>query len=218
MYIVFEGIDGAGKSTFIKEVAEFLKDEWLKVEVVREPSKWFEESLESRDYLIHDDDDDAWLTLAYAIDRLQIHDDVQTYLENEHIVLSDRSYISSLVYQKDTDFVREVNSYAIQPDLVIFLDVPPEIARERIIQRDGIDEAPSLETLENLRGKYFDVLNPDDSDISLLGVNGLFVDASKSQEDMLEEIKLLLKYMLLDWRKGLLRPLQRITGKRIDGK
>lgn len=216
MYIVFEGIDGAGKSTFIKEVAEFLKDEWLKVEVVREPSQLFEESLESRDHLIYNED--TWLALAYAIDRLEIQDDIQTYLENDHIVLSDRSYISSLVYQEDTDFVREVNSYAIQPDLVIFLDVPPEIARERIIQRDGIDEAPSLETLENLRGKYFDVLNPDDSDISLLGVNGLFVDASKSQEDMLEEIKLLLKYMLLDWRKGLLRPLQRITGKRIDGK
>lgn len=216
MYIVFEGIDGAGKSTFIKEVAEFLKDEWLKVEVVREPSQLFEESLESRDYLIYNED--TWLALAYAIDRLEIQDDIQTYLENDHIVLSDRSYISSLVYQEDTDFVREVNSYAIQPDLVIFLDVPPETARERIIQRDGIDEAPSLETLENLRGKYFDVLNPDDSDISLLGVNGLFVDASKSQEDMLDEIKLLLKYMLLDWRKGLLRPLQRITGKRIDGK
>lgn len=216
MYIVFEGIDGAGKSTFIKEVAEFLKDEWLKVEVVREPSQLFEESLESRDHLIYNED--TWLALAYAIDRLEIQDDIQTYLENDHIVLSDRSYISSLVYQEDTDFVREVNSYAIQPDLVIFLDVPPETARERIIQRDGIDEAPSLETLENLRGKYFDVLNPDDSDISLLGVNGLFVDASKSQEDMLEEIKLLLKYMLLDWRKGLLRPLQRITGKRIDEK
>lgn len=216
MYIVFEGIDGAGKSTFIKEVAEFLKDEWLKVEVVREPSQLFEESLESRDHLIYNED--TWLALAYAIDRLEIQDDIQTYLENDHIVLSDRSYISSLVYQEGTDFVREVNSYAIQPDLVIFLDVPPETARERIIQRDGIDEAPSLETLENLRGKYFDVLNPDDSDISLLGVNGLFVDASKSQEDMLEEIKLLLKYMLLDWRKGLLRPLQRITGKRIDEK
>lgn len=201
MYIVFEGIDGAGKTTLIEKIAEWLKEEWLKVKVVREPSRIFEESLNSRDHLIFNDE--AWLTLAYAIDRLEIHDNIQTYLKNEHIVLSDRSYISSLVYQEHTDFVRHVNGYAIKPDIIIFLDVPAEFARERIIQRDGIEKAPSVETLEKLRKEYLDILNYDDCDHSVFGVTGFFVDASKSQEDMLEGIKPFLKNMMLNWRDGI---------------
>lgn len=211
MYIVFEGIDGAGKTTLMKKVAgwlrELVKDTNIKVHEMREPTKGFEESLPLRDPLIFIDDD-AMLALSYAADRLVIHDDIKSFLENEHIVLSDRSYISSLVYQKDTDFVREINKYALKPDFVVLLDVPAEVARERIIQRDGIEKAPSVEELEKLRKKYKDIFGLGDgyADSSLFGLDYFEVDATKSQDEILEEIKQVLKGIGNDWLDGRWQP------------
>lgn len=211
MYIVFEGIDGAGKTTLMKKVAEWLrelvKDSDIKVHERREPTKGFEESLPLRDPLIFIDDD-AMLALSYAADRLVIHDDISWFLRNGRIVLSDRSYISSLVYQKDTDFVREINKYALKPDLIVFLDVPPEIARKRIIQRDGIEKAPSIEKLEQLRKKYSGIFGLDGGypDKGVFGLDYFEVDATKSPDEMLEEIKQVLKGIGNDWLNGLWQP------------
>lgn len=208
MYIVFEGIDGAGKTTLMEKVAEWLREKvTVKVHERCEPTKGFEKSLPLRDPLIFIDDDAA-LALSYALDRLIIHDDVKWFLKGGDIVLSDRSYISSLVYQKDTDFVREINKYALKPDLIVFLDVPSEIARERIIQRDGIEKAPSIEKLEQLRKKYRSIFGLGDEypDKGVFGLDYFEVDATKSPDEILEEIKQVLKGMFNDWLDGRWQP------------
>lgn len=66
-------------------------------------------------------------------------------LDTNKIVVSDRYIYSSLAYQGaqgvDLDWIKQMNHFAIRPDLALYLDVPPEI---------GLARKRSRSTLENL--------------------------------------------------------------------
>ena len=102
MYIVLEGIDGAGKSTQIKLLKEWLENNGLKVETVVEPTD-FEVGKLIRELLTRSDATSdtmqKTLGLLFAADRLILMDKIEKLESENTVVISDRSFYSSLVYQ-----------------------------------------------------------------------------------------------------------------------
>jgi dTMP kinase len=77
-------------------------------------------------------------------------------------VVCDRYRLSSLAYQSltaDLDWVAALNSKARRPDLTVFLDVPPEICRERMARRQGAVELYEQESkIRRVREHYLQLI------------------------------------------------------------
>lgn len=139
-FIVFEGIDGGGKSTQIKMLAEFFKQQSYAVELHMEPT---EASIGSLlwDYMRSKDRsfDPETEALLFAADRIEHGKIIQKALEENKVIISDRYLHSSLAYQGaagvDIDWMKSLNRHALKPDLVILLDIDPDKSLERVSDR-----------------------------------------------------------------------------------
>lgn len=148
LYLAIEGVDGAGKSTVSRVVADRLGEEGATVHLVREPGGTrVGESI--RSLVLHDEDMAPWTeALLFAAQRAQLAAEVVApALARGEWVVSDRSYYSSLAYQGaarglGVDQVRAVNEAglgSVRPDLVVVLWVDPDqaLARQDIVDRIG---------------------------------------------------------------------------------
>ena len=195
MFIVFEGIDGTGKSTQVKMLAEALRERGLTVQQSFEPTNGQFGALlrasmtrpEGR-YPLNEE-----LDLFYKDRKEHVETLINPALEREEVVILDRYYYSMMAYQGargvNTQEIRERNeAFATTPDLIIVLTVPIEVSLDRIGVRDG--EGNAFEKRENLE-KCADIF------ASLEDDNLFFIDATRSPEEIHEEIRrLTLGYML----------------------
>ncbi|PKL00027.1 MAG: dTMP kinase [Tenericutes bacterium HGW-Tenericutes-1] len=147
-FITFEGTDGSGKTSVIKEVEKHFKSLGYQVLVTREPggiriSEKIRDILLGREYPEMDSRTEA---LLFAASRRQhLVEKILPALEGNVVVLCDRYVDSSLVYQGiarglGIDEVYEINRFAIEnhlPDLTIFVDVTPEVAIARIFKNEN---------------------------------------------------------------------------------
>ena len=95
--------------------------------------------------------------LLFAVDRVEhLEKDVKPALKEGKIVISDRCVYSSLAYQGaaelDLEWIEEINRMTLPPDLVIYIDVPPEVVVERIKRKKSVMER--LETQRKVREVY----------------------------------------------------------------
>ena len=89
----------------------------------------------------------GWATMAllFAADRMDhVESEIEPFIAQGGIVLSDRYDASSLAYQsvssgaeskEAVEWIRSLNRYVRRPELTLVLDVPPELAAERRLQR-----------------------------------------------------------------------------------
>ena len=140
-YIVLEGDEGAGKSSQLGRVQQALQAQGHKVEIVREPggdafAETMRQILKHAEYHIPA----VAEVLAFSAARASmLQNVVRPLLDAGTWVLSDRSYLSTLVYQGlghglDSPEFRQVVEYGIQaapPDLTIVLDVSLEESEQR---------------------------------------------------------------------------------------
>ena len=152
-FITFEGCEGAGKSTQIRLLSQYLAERGKECVVTREPGgSAISEAIRA---VILDGKNTAMTdeceALLYAAARAQhLSDTVLPALEAGKMVLCDRYIFSSFAYQGygrglDMDFLRAVNSFALQghmPDITLFLDIPPRSAFER---KHGADRNDRIE-------------------------------------------------------------------------
>ncbi|MBC6349040.1 MAG: dTMP kinase [Lactobacillus sp.] len=156
-FISFEGPDGSGKSTVLKQVVAQigprLKTQYL---VTREPggSKIAEKIRQLILDPVNEEMSAKTEALLYAASRSQhMFETVIPALKAGKVVFSDRFVDSSLAYQgagRDLGIaaVKQINDFAtskIEPDLTIFLDVKPQvgldrIAKERAGQEDRLEQ------------------------------------------------------------------------------
>lgn len=144
-YVAIEGADGAGKSTVASALAERLERGGQAVRLVREPGGTGIGE-EIRRLLLHGPEMAPWTeALLFAAQRAQLAEEVvRPALAAGEVVVSDRSYYSSLAYQGEgrglgVDTVRMVNEAALAgvvPDLVAVLWIDPDAALAR---QDGLD-------------------------------------------------------------------------------
>ena len=166
-FIAFEGLDGSGKSTQIKPLADHLEKRGFKVYTTAEPTK-SRIGLMIKDIFKHKmEADHRTIAALYAADRLE-HvlnktDGILRKMEEGYTVITDRYYFSSYAYHgthMDIDWVIEVNSLTaelLKPDLNIFIDVPPEVCAKRLNHGRSLTELyENEENLVKVREKYFE--------------------------------------------------------------
>lgn len=130
MYICLEGIDGSGKSTQLELLGKWLEDCGLNVTCIREPTdsmvgKLIRKMLRSPS--AKDESFQRTLALLFAADRTLLMDTIHKEEEMNRIILSDRSFYSSLAYQNGEEWIAQINHHALEPDLVILLDLEQKL-------------------------------------------------------------------------------------------
>ncbi|MGM8215733.1 dTMP kinase [Bacillaceae bacterium W0354] len=151
LFITFEGVEGAGKTTVMQYVYEQLVNQGYEVIKTREPGG-IEISEKIRDIILdknHTAMDGRTEALLYAAARRQhLVERVIPALNEGKIVLCDRFIDSSLAYQGyarglGIEEVYTINQFAIEsrmPDLTILFELDPKIGLERIEQNESREQ------------------------------------------------------------------------------
>lgn len=161
LFIVFEGLDGTGKSTQAKLLCDFLNKRNHPSIYVKHPSGAV------RSLLLHKSNEDLTeksQALLFAADAANTHEKIiKPALQQNKFVICDRYIYSNYAYRKSDDFLKELCTYAVdglEPDLVFLLDA----AVKNIISRqDGRDryERASIVEQQDRRGRYLKIANRD---------------------------------------------------------
>ena len=179
MYIVFEGIDGAGKSTQIQLLKEWLEANGFRVETMVEPTdsevgKLIRKILQRPDATT--DRIQKTLGLLFAADRMLIMDKLE---DESKIIISDRSFISSLAYQDPAEWIEILNRYAKKPDLLLLLDLD---VKKSVARTSGEDTFENEEFLATVKENYLNLVENYEHKIidANNGVNKVSSDIKKA--------------------------------------
>lgn len=166
MFITFEGIDGAGKSTQVKKLQKHLADNGMEVLVLREPGGT-PVSEQIRELLLMGKEDISPVgeLLLFAASRAELVQKVIVpALNEEKAVILDRFYDSTTAYQGygrglDLGMLDEINRIAScgrKPDLTFYLDLSPEDAMIRKFSEKSIPLAFEEEELDRMERSGLD--------------------------------------------------------------
>ncbi len=191
-FIVFEGIDGSGKTTQIQFLYRALAERNIPVHITKEPTD-DPMGKQLRKYLGGKEKTDLRAIAAlFAADRLHhitTEDGILDNLSRGNVVLCDRYYLSSYAYQSvdcDLDWIMALNREAAniaRPDLHIFLDVPAEQSMGRVESRGETEIFEKLERQQQIRKNFFDLFDMLDGK-----ENVLIVDGTRAPDVIAEEI------------------------------
>ncbi|MER5458825.1 dTMP kinase [Micromonospora sp. NPDC002389] len=196
LFVVFEGGEGAGKSTQLAQLAERLRGDGRDVVVTREPGATAVGS-RIRSMVLDTTGDEAPSpraeALLYAADRAHhVATVVRPALVRGAVVISDRYVDSSLAYQGagrtlPVDEVSWLSSWAtggLKPDLVVLLDVDPRTGLSRVAARSQAAdrlEAESVTFHERVRYAFLDLAAADPK-------RYLVLDGSRPAEEIAERV------------------------------
>ena len=150
--VALEGIDGAGKSTLARALVRVLRNRGLSVGIRHEPS---DRKLGSLAQIVSRED--AWTGAVYfTVDRYLARPALEKALARHDVVVSDRSFYSTLAYQgsvlppRDRRRLQELERTATRvPDRVILLEIDPRVAMRRLggraRMRGPLEERRTLE-------------------------------------------------------------------------
>ena len=158
-FIVIEGLDGSGKATQSKILAEKLMAQGKNIKKLEFPDYSNPSSALVKMYLGGEFGDKPSDVNPYAASAFYAVDRVASYLkfwkedyQGDTVILSDRYATSNIIYQMSKleksqwdEFIEwledfEYNKLSIpKPDLVIYLDVEPEVSQKLMLKRYGGD-------------------------------------------------------------------------------
>ena len=163
-FITFEGIDGAGKSSHIGRLADWLKSRGHAVVVTREPGGTpLAEAL--RDIVLHQSMDAmSEALLVFAARRDHVQQLIRPALAAGSTVLCDRFTDATFAYQGggrrfDLAVLEQLEAWVqagLQPDLTLWFDLPPSVAAQRRAAARAADrfEAEDEAFFESVRQGY----------------------------------------------------------------
>lgn len=159
LFLVFDGMDGSGKSTQMRLLADRLREEGVPVVTTAEPTdspdgKRLRQALAGQ--IPVGAEQLATLFLQDRIGHNLGKDGIEACLAAGMTVLCDRYYYSSIAYQGGDDSVRRawvadmnLNCPAVRhPDACFLFDLDPEVAMRRITARASLTAPEIYETLE----------------------------------------------------------------------
>jgi len=192
LFIVFDGLDGSGKGEMIKRLKECLnKNKELKILVTKEPTdgkygKQIKKILREE----KDPKKGAEKCLQLFVKDREEHlaREIEPFLKKENaIVICDRYYYSTIAFQHtqgvDMEKVIFGNMAFRTPDIVFILDLPAEMALERVGKRgEEKEKFEQLEFMKELRENFLKLKEELDDNIKT-------IDASKAKEEVFGKIK-----------------------------
>ncbi len=197
LFITFEGGEGSGKSTVIKEIIKYFSEKNIPFIMTREPGgtpigEQIREVILSNNNKAMDIKTEA---LLFAASRRQhLVEKIWPALKEGTNVLCDRYLDSSLAYQGfarglGIDTVLNINSYATEntfPDLTLFFDVDPRIGLERINKNSSREvnrlDLEKMTFHENVRKGYVELSKRYPK-------RYVVIDASKSLNEVINQCK-----------------------------
>ena len=192
-FITFEGIEGAGKTTTIDMISNFLQENSLDCIVTREPGGTvIGEKI--RDILLDNKsklDDKSELLLMFAARNQHINEVIKPALKDNKWVICDRYIDASLAYQgygrgiELNTISNLINTYAedVMPDITFLLDIDVTSAFSRFEKNREKDrfENLNIDFFEKVRLGYIDIANKNPKRIKV-------IDAKKNSESIANEI------------------------------
>ena len=184
--VVFEGLDGSGKSTQLRRAAEALRARGLEIVVTREPTdgafgRRIREMAKSEKGVPPETE----LEWFFEDRREHMREVVEPALAAGRIVLSDRSYVSTVAYQgarglDPAKILRESEAEFVQPDLILLFEIPAKEGLDRVRARGGTSE-PAFENLE--------FLEKVEAIFEELDLSGLVrIDGSRSEAEIAADV------------------------------
>ncbi len=197
-YLVFEGITGSGKTTQVKKLAKYLREKYpdKKIVLTREPGgSEIADKIRQVVQVIKFDEgmDPICEAYLYAASRAQtLRKVVQPILVQRGIVISDRSFVSSLAFQGGgrqlgLKEILKINQTAIghlEPNLIVYLDLDVKASLRRCLDQDG-------DKFEMKGAKFFTKVARSYRQASRLNIlknKWLNVDASGSEGEVFARI------------------------------
>lgn len=202
LFVTLEGGDGSGKTTQAELLERWLVERGRTVVRTREPGGT-DVGIEVREIVLHHRGEIAPRAeaLLYAADRAHhVATIVRPALERGDVVIQDRYVDSSVAYQGagrvlDPREVRSLSSWAtegLMPDLTLLLDLPPEVARERLdVARTRYDrlEAEAAAFHDRVRAAYLEIAESEPARI-------VVVDATRPVIEIAAEVRKLVERLL----------------------
>ncbi|OON98759.1 MAG: dTMP kinase [Epulopiscium sp. Nele67-Bin004] len=191
LFIALEGGEGAGKSTMAQLLKEKLQQQGKEVIITREPGGIPSAEAIRNNIMDFYVDSKTELLLYLSARREHLVNKIIPCLEEGKIVITDRFYLSSLVYQGHArglgiDRVRELNSFVcenVYPDLNILLDIPPEIGLLRKAEAKDLNrlDLESKEFHQKVNEGYKILVKQNQDKI-------VVIDATKNIDEILNTI------------------------------
>lgn len=194
-FIAFEGPDVVGKSSLIAMAKNYFISKNIAVQLTREPGG-NETAEELRKIILNNELNKVSEALLFAAARIESIDNKVIPLINEgNVVLSDRCYISSIVYQGYGNnifhLVKDIHERTVtrnrDPELILIFDLNDEEAEKRLLNRfknlpEDINRFDINGKQKFYREKYK----------SIVGNNIIHIDANGTLEENFEKLKVVL--------------------------
>lgn len=191
MFIAMDGIDGAGKSTQLELLRDWLIDQGQLVELVRDPGST-RPGEAIRQLLLESDLEMHRRTeaLLYMAARCQlVEEKIRPALAEQWTILSDRFLLANVVYQSvggevSPESLWQLGAVAtggVQPDLTLLLDLPADVALDRLRRPADRMESRGLAYMQDVRQAFLEQL-------SRSGPATVVIDASVPAQPMHEAI------------------------------
>ena len=195
LFITIEGVEGAGKSTNIRVIEEFLSEWKLDYILTREPGGTLIAE-EIRELLLkhHEEKMDATteLLLIFAARAQHLSTKIRQTLAEGTWVLCDRFTDATYAYQGagrglDVKLISNLERLVqdkLRPDLTVIFDLDPSVGLERARQRGQLDriESQKLEFFQRVREGYQNIASRE-------GDRCLLIDASQTRETVRQRLR-----------------------------
>lgn len=199
IFVTLEGIEGTGKTTNLRFLAEYLHQHDIPLLITREPGGT-PLADDIRHFLLSEHkeqiDPEAELLLIFAARAQHINKVIRPALAAGKLVLCDRFTDTSYAYQgagrdiprEKIETLEKIVQEGLKPDLTILLDAPAEIGRERIQERKKADrfEMESNKFFNKARRAYLKMAQDEPNRFRVVDASQPLTDV---QRQMLEALQ-----------------------------
>ncbi|UOX38714.1 thymidylate kinase [Finch poxvirus] len=191
MFIVLEGLDRSGKTVQCEKLLQYMLEKGYKTESLKFPNRETEIGKVINSYLEKKVNiNDRAIHLLFSANRWELADLIKDKLINNINLVVDRYAFSGAAFTAaknnvSLEWCKLADSGLPLPDLVIFLDISASESSNR--ENFGMERYETVSFQDEVRKRFYDLIKGTDS------VNWKVIDATKTVEDIHEEIKLLVE-------------------------